>query len=294
MPVRGWVKLSGPAPAGGAVVGLSSSNPSLVRVPPMVTVAAGERQAYFVISAGSPTASGRVDLTGAFGGTTRGESVGVEPAPEIRRFWWPSQRGSQAVEGGEGVTGKVELAHPAPDGGVVVALTLEGPPGTDVAAIASVPGGVRVPQWQRERSFQVTTREASARQVVRVCASVPGQSSRCNSLTVTPAAGFQMGMQVSAQGGPLGPSATVGAGRVVQIRVSLRLRSSARMVGLTSSHPGVVPVPTSLRIEPDQAQGTERVTTREVKAETVVTLSATYGGLTRTATVTVQPEATPR
>jgi len=31
----------------------------------------------------------------------------------------------------------------------------------------------------------------------------------------------------------------------VQIRVSLRLRSSARMVGLTSSHPGVVPVPTN-------------------------------------------------
>ncbi len=73
----GEVKLATPAPAGGAVVLLSSSNPSVLEVPVSVFVPAGERSASFRIRTLAVAAPTAVDITAKFGTSQITERVRV-------------------------------------------------------------------------------------------------------------------------------------------------------------------------------------------------------------------------
>lgn len=69
-PVTGTVTLSAAAPAGGAVVALSSSNTTLVTVPASVTVAAGNTSAAFTASTRSTRLNKNVTLSASWQGKT--------------------------------------------------------------------------------------------------------------------------------------------------------------------------------------------------------------------------------
>jgi len=73
--------LTGAAPAGGAVVTLSSSNTNVARTPSSVTVAAGATSATFTVSTSVVLASTTVSISGAYGGATRSASLTVTPVP---------------------------------------------------------------------------------------------------------------------------------------------------------------------------------------------------------------------
>jgi hypothetical protein len=77
---QGTVTLSGAAPAGGALVTLSSSNAVAVMLPPNVTVAPGATNATFAITTTAVAASTLVTLSGTFGDATRGATLTVQPA----------------------------------------------------------------------------------------------------------------------------------------------------------------------------------------------------------------------
>src|SRR6185436_19539746 len=78
---QGTVTLSGPAPAGGAVVALSSSG-SAAGVPGTVTVAANATTATFAITTTSVTSSTPVTITASFGSVSRNATLTVSaPAP---------------------------------------------------------------------------------------------------------------------------------------------------------------------------------------------------------------------
>jgi hypothetical protein len=77
----GTVVLSGPAPAGGVAVALSSSDPALAAVPPSVTVAAGATSATFTIST-PPCASGTANVSASFGGVSRSVALTVTTASD--------------------------------------------------------------------------------------------------------------------------------------------------------------------------------------------------------------------
>jgi len=62
----GTVTLSGPAPAGGAQVILSSSNTGAARVPPSVTIAAGAASATFTVNTSTVLFSTSVTISGSF------------------------------------------------------------------------------------------------------------------------------------------------------------------------------------------------------------------------------------
>jgi hypothetical protein len=68
LPSQGTVTLSGPAPAGGAVVALTSSAPSTAAVPASVTVPAGALSASFSVTTVTVVSSTSVVLGAAFGG----------------------------------------------------------------------------------------------------------------------------------------------------------------------------------------------------------------------------------
>jgi len=73
----GTVTLSGPAPSGGAVVSLSSSNPSVASVPASVMVPAGATSASFTVNTSVVVVSTTVTISGSYNGTTQSASLTV-------------------------------------------------------------------------------------------------------------------------------------------------------------------------------------------------------------------------
>jgi hypothetical protein len=77
---NGTVKLTASAPAGGATVTLSSSDPAAT-VPPNVVVAAGATSASFVVSTSNVATQATVTISASYGGVTRSATLTVTPAP---------------------------------------------------------------------------------------------------------------------------------------------------------------------------------------------------------------------
>ena len=120
--VDGHVTLSSPAPAGGAVVTLSSSNAAVATVPASVTVLAGATSAGFSVTTMDVSASTIVTLTAAYGGSTRTAILAVDQAPVVATLASVSLSPASVV-GGTGSTGTVTLSSAAPAGGAVVTLS---------------------------------------------------------------------------------------------------------------------------------------------------------------------------
>jgi hypothetical protein len=77
----GTVVLSGPAPAGGAGIALSSSDAEVAIVAPSVTIAAGATSATFAVSTPA-CASGTVTVSAAYGGATTSAALAVTTTPD--------------------------------------------------------------------------------------------------------------------------------------------------------------------------------------------------------------------
>src|SRR5258708_37587673 len=77
----GTVTLSGPAPAGGGQVALSSSNAAAASVPSSVTVAAGATSAIFTVSATAVASQTAVTISATYSGVTKSTSLTVKTAP---------------------------------------------------------------------------------------------------------------------------------------------------------------------------------------------------------------------
>ncbi len=73
---RGTVTLSGPAPAGGAIVTLSSSN-GAARVPPSMTVPAGATSATFTVDTSFVLVTTSANISASYNGTTRTARLSV-------------------------------------------------------------------------------------------------------------------------------------------------------------------------------------------------------------------------
>ena len=73
----GTVTLNGPAPAGGAVVALSSNNTNATTVPPSVTVAAGSTTATFTVTTKTVVFSTVVTISGSFNGSNQSANLTV-------------------------------------------------------------------------------------------------------------------------------------------------------------------------------------------------------------------------
>jgi FG-GAP-like repeat len=79
---QGTVTLTSPAPAGGFVVSLSSSNTAAATVPVGVSVAQGATSATFTISTNGVATSTPVTITASAGGVTRTTTLTVNPPPQ--------------------------------------------------------------------------------------------------------------------------------------------------------------------------------------------------------------------
>src|SRR5438552_161181 len=142
----GTVTLSGPAPAGGAQVTLSSSN-AAASVPSSVTVPAASTTATFTISTSAVAASTPVTISASYGGTSTSASLTVMPPPlPTVSSLSPTRRSADL--GTQSSTGTVTLSGPAPAGGAQVTLSSSN-------AAASVPSTVTVPAASSSVTFTV-------------------------------------------------------------------------------------------------------------------------------------------
>ena len=73
------VTLRGPAPTGGAVMSLSSSNPAVASVPDSVTIAEGSTSVTFSVAISSVAAPTTVTISAAYNGATQTASLTVDP-----------------------------------------------------------------------------------------------------------------------------------------------------------------------------------------------------------------------
>ena len=78
--------LANAAPSGGALVTLTSDNPSVAKVPSTVTVAGGSRTGTFVIDTSTVTASTNVRITASYAGAAMSTTLTVTPPGLLASF----------------------------------------------------------------------------------------------------------------------------------------------------------------------------------------------------------------
>jgi len=273
----GTVTLSGPAPTGGAQVTLSSSNTTAARVPSSVTVAAGATSASFTVSTSAVAASTTVTISATYAGATRSASLTVTPAPPPPPTLSSLTLSPTSVTGGNSSTGTVTLSGPAPTGGAQVALS------SSDTTVARVLSSVTVAAGATSASFTVSTSAVAGSTTVSIFASYAG-ATRSASLTVTPAPPPPPTLASLT----LNPSSVVGGLEDSTGTVTLTgpAPSGGAQVFLSSSN-GAASVPSSVIVPAGASNATFTVRTSAVFMSTSATISASYNGTTRTATLGV-------
>ena len=134
--------LSTAAPAGGVTVSLASSAPQVIAVPASVSIPSGQASVSVPLQAGQVSQQTGVTLTATMAGRSLQASVTVQPAeakPVLALIRKISRSPSQVAPGGS-FRLTVELAAPAPPGGVLVRFRASDP-AVSLPAQAVVPTG---------------------------------------------------------------------------------------------------------------------------------------------------------
>jgi hypothetical protein len=84
---QGTVQLAGPAPNGGAVVSLTSGTPSLVTVPPTVTVPAGATSAPFTATTLAVSSATNVNVTATYGAGNQSATLTLTATGWLNAGW---------------------------------------------------------------------------------------------------------------------------------------------------------------------------------------------------------------
>jgi hypothetical protein len=263
--VTGTVTLDGSAPTGGAQVTLSSSN-AAASVPASVTIAAGATSATFNITTTAVAASASGSISASYGGRTQSVSLTVLP-PVASAL---SLSSSSVTGATTPITGTVTLNGPAPAGGAQVALSSNNP-------AATVPASVTVAAGGTSATFNITTSAVATSTAVTVSATYG--ATRTASLTVLPP--VPSALSVSPTNVTGGVDASTG---------TVTLNGPAPAGGaqvVLSSNNVAASVPASVTVPAGATSASFGISTSAVANNTAVTISASYGGGTRTATLTV-------
>lgn len=170
----GKVTLSAPAPAGGAVVTLSTSNPAAT-VPASVTVPAGATTTQFTVTGTAVSSPQNGGVTATYKEVSKSAVLTVRPIGVAGLTVSPNP-----VTGPAMAQGKVTLECPAGAGGVVVTLTTS----NGQVAKPAVPS-LRVPAGSTTASFAVLTSDVSVESSANLRATAAG-TAKSVKVTVSP------------------------------------------------------------------------------------------------------------
>lgn len=261
------LQLSG-APAGGAVVNLTSSDPNALPVPATVNVPANTAWTQFQIQAGQPTATTPVTITATLNSGSATAQVNVLP-PSIKSY----TINTSSISGGAQTGSIVMLNGLAPAGGAVINLTSD-------SAAAQVPASVTIPAGSASTNVTIQTNSVSANTVATITATWNGSSGQAQ-LTVLPQA-----QPVSIS---LSPASTSGQNGSFATVTMAAASSTDQILQMSSSNPAVASLASQVLITAGRTTGGVSIQTQPVSTQTLVTISVSGGGVTRSATLTLNP-----
>ncbi len=270
--------LNDPAPAAGFVVLLTSSNPAVASVPKSHNFAPGAEKSGFAVSTVPVAQPTEVTITGTSGAVTKTLKVRVmSPIPEAFSLV-PS-----SVIGGHSATGRFTLTGPAASGGVPIEVSINSPTGV------SAPTGFVVAAGETSKSFTITTVPVGQSATVtittsRFLAETGVRVSRSAVLTIQPPSPTSFTLTPSTIFTTAGTTIS-STGRLV---LSDPAPPGGLVVQLTSSH-NVVQVPQRVTVPGGQSTLNFGVAVINVVVRTTVTLTATAGGVSKTAQLVVNP-----
>jgi hypothetical protein len=255
----GTVMLSGPAPAGGAQILLSSNN-SAASVPASVTVPAGATSATFTVSTSAVAASTPVIISASYGGVTLTATLTANPAPVAPSI--TAQPVSQTVTAGQTATFSVTASGTAPlryqwqrNGGAI--------------------GNATSPSYTTPAT---STSDNGAQFTVVVTNSVGSVTSNAATLTVTAPLPTVSSLTLS-------PTSVIGGtSSTGTVTLSGPAPTGGAQVALSSNN-GAASVPSSVIVPEGATSVSFTVNTSIVLISTSATISASYNGTTRTATL---------
>jgi uncharacterized protein (TIGR03790 family) len=267
-PVTAAVVLNSNAPAGGTIVALTSSKPSVLPVPANVTVPAGADQTVFTLNSNSVSSTTTVTIEASLSGTTTSTSISVTQALASLGI------SPESTLGGKTVTGTVTLTGPAYSGGVAVSLTSSDP------SVAEVPSSISVPTGATKGTFSVTTTPVSSSTPVTITAS-SGGSTKSSTLTVTAPTLSSLSLS---PGSVVGGASSTGTVKLTGVAPSPGIS-----ISLTSSDPSVAIVPVRVSVPSGSSSAMFNINTSSVSISTPVTITASLGATTKKSTLTVTP-----
>lgn len=251
----GTVKLTNPAPVGGAVVGLTSSN-AVAQVPLSVTVPAGQTSATFTVTTSGSNSNIWVNLSATLNGKTvsSGFIVGASVALHFVTI------SPSSVTGGTSSTGTVTLSGTAPTGGTVLTLTSSDP-------TAQVPATVTVPGGQSSANFNITTSAVTSNTSLVISASLNGHSAGYGFVVAAP--NFS-GLSTTG-------STTIFGGTSATIKASLNGPAPVGGIVITlSSNSADASVPVTVTIPAGQTSATFTMTTSVVALPETITITGAH------------------
>lgn len=159
----GWVTLSAPAPAGGALVTLTDTNPAAT-VPASVTVPAGQTRASFPVTAPLVDTRQTGEVSAFYGGSSQSAALTVRPLAVASLVL-----GSNPVTGPGRVDGSVLLECAAGPGGVTVNLSSSNPAVAWTSAASIV-----IPAGAITGRFSISIADVTTTRFVDIRANAPG------------------------------------------------------------------------------------------------------------------------
>jgi hypothetical protein len=180
-----------------------------------------------------------------------------------------------SIIGGQSVTGVVSLTGPAPTTGAAVHLA-------SANSAASVPLSVTVAAGASSASFFITTVGVSATTFGNISASYAGVTQTKN-LTVQPAPSPALASLSLNPASVSGGSSTTGT-----VTLSAPAPGGGIVIRLASGTPTKAGVPATIAVNAGATTATFPITTVKVSRNTNVTIRASFGGVTKRATLTIQ------
>ncbi|MGZ7077485.1 MAG: hypothetical protein ACXVJL_15920, partial [Candidatus Angelobacter sp.] len=266
------VQLSAAAPAAGAVINLSSSNPAAAPVPASVNMPANTAWMQFQMQAGQVTSPTPVTLTATLNSGQASVQFNVLP-PSLKSITLTPATISGGAQGGA----IVMLNGQAPAGGAVVDMSSDSPSAMP-PALATIPAG----------SYSVTvalpTNAVAANTLANITATWNGASVQ-SPLTLTP-----QGQPASIALSPASVSGITSSFATVTMAAP---SATDQIFQISSSNAAASLTANSVTVPAGSTTGGFFINTAAVSAQTLVTISVSGGGVTRSATLTLNPVVAP-
>jgi len=178
------------------------------------------------------------------------------------------------VTGGQSATGTVSLTAAAPSAGALVNLSSANP-------AATVPSSVAVPSGSSSANFAVSATAVGSTTVGNITATYAG-ATKSTTVTVNPAPPAALSSVA------LNPSTVVGGSDLLgTVTLSFAAPIGGLVVTLSSKKPAKAAVPATVTVPGGASSATFNVATSLTNRKTNVSISASYGGVKKSATLTI-------